>query len=553
MRTLRLTFMMAIAVAAIALGYPITTAIIHGLNPATWPPVVLAPQQWFAGFINSYGWSNVVALVTMVEGQNPAFASGGLTQAGAICAVVLAFVVLLPSPKPGPRRDTTGLHGDARWAAKAERTRMNRGLEFGTDAETGKPVRVKVEGNLLTISPPRRGKTSGLIIPNLCAADRRAWCGPAVVIDPKAEVFRAVADRRQALGFNVRCLDPMKLCGGIDRWNPLAAMDPNNVTYLQRVARALLPPAVTEENAYFQNRAVDAITAAFLAAHKNGNATPLAVSDLLSSPKRLGQALEKIEDPTANRVRELIVMDSKTRDPILSTAQQSFQWCDDRRLQELTSTNTFSLVDLCRGDTDLFICVPTEDLETLAPFFRWLLTDLFATIRRNQMTERLVVFVDEARTFRSRGRGMAAGGLPGHGASLWSFWQDRSQLISVYGEHDAATLLRTSEFVTVSDPAMIDPQERELWSQALSEFTVLEETQVSDKTPQGQRTSNSQSPRAARLMTAEELGRLPATELLLFPNSNRYAKRPVRLRKTRYDDQRFAELTTPVPPVGPTT
>jgi type IV secretion system protein VirD4 len=136
---------------------------------------------------------------------------------------------------------------------------------------------------------------------------------------------------------------------------------------------------------------------------------------------------------------------------------------------------------------------------------------------------------------------------------LWTFWQDRSQIISVYGEHDAATLLRTAEFVTVSDPAMVDPDEREYWSRALSDFTVLEETKATDKTAQGHRTSSSHAPRAARLMTAEELGRLPSNELILFPNSHRYAKRPVRLRKTRYDDQRFEGLTTPVAPVGTTT
>ena len=100
---------------------------------------------------------------------------------------------------------------------------------------------------------------------------------------------------------------------------------------------------------------------------------------------------------------------------------------------------------------------------------------------------------------------------------------------------------------------MVDPDEREYWSRALSDFTVLEETKVNDKSAQGQRTSSSQAPRAARLMTAEELGRLPSSELMLFPNSNRYAKRPVRLHKTRYDDRRLDGLTASVPPVGPTT
>lgn len=543
-----------VVVAAAALGYPIAATISHGFDPALWPSVVMTPGQWSQSFVATYGLHNAGAYLDMAKWQSPAFASGGLMQILIICSVPTAFLVMLPSLERGPRRDPDALHGDARWATGDERAAMKKGLEFGLDRDTGKPIRVAVEGNILTVSPPRRGKTSGLLVPNLAVADANAWNGPAVVVDPKGEAYLAVAERRRALHRNVRCLDPMNLCGGTDRWNPLAKLDPTNIVYLQRVARTLLPPAISEENAYFQNRAVDAIVAAFLAAHSLGNATPLAVSNLLSSAERLAEALDGIESTTVTRVRELLKMEAKTRDPILSTAQQSFQWCDDQRLQDLTSESTFSLADLCKGDTDLFISVPTEDLESLAPFLRWLLTDLFVAIRRNRVSERLIIFVDETRTLgKSRELITATGELPGHGASLWTFWQDRSQIISVYGEHDAATLLRSAEFVTVSDPAMVDPDEREYWSRALSDFTVLEETKVNDKTAHGARTSSSHAPRAARLMTAEELGRLPSSELILFPNSNRYAKRPVQLHKTRYDDQRFEGLTTPVAPVGTTT
>lgn len=551
---LRLIATGIVVIAALALGYPIAAATTHGFDPALWPSVAMTPAEWFRSFVDTNGFHNAVAYVQMASMSSPAFAGGGLMQVLAIGMIPVAFVVLLPISKSGPRRDPDALQGDARWATKGERAAMKKGLEFGIDRDTGKPIRVAVEGNILSVAPPRRGKTSGLMIPNLLAADKNAWNGPAVVIDPKAEAFLAVAERRRAMHRHVRCLDPMNLCGGTDRWNPVAGLDPANIVYLQRVARTLLPPAISEENAYFQNRAVDATVAAFLAAHSIGNPTPLAVSNLLSSPERLAEALEDIEGTTAARVRELLKMEAKTRDPILSTAQQSFQWCDDKRLQDLTSESTFSLADLCKGDTDLFISVPTEDLESLAPFLRWLLTDLFVTIRRNRVSERLIIFVDETRTLgKCRELITAAGELPGHGASLWTFWQDRSQIISVNSEHDAATLLRSAEFVTVSDPAMVDPDEREYWSRALSDFTVLEETKVNDKTAQGQHTSSSQAPRAARLMTTEELGRLPSSELILFPNSSRYAKRPVRLRKTRYDDQRLAGLTAPVRPVGATT
>ena len=57
----------------------------------------------------------------------------------------------------------------------------------------------------------------------------------------KGHAYRAVVDRRQAVGKIVRCLDPMNICGGSDRWNPLAAMNTADTAYQQRVARTLLP------------------------------------------------------------------------------------------------------------------------------------------------------------------------------------------------------------------------------------------------------------------------------------------------------------------------
>src|ERR1035437_7601443 len=302
---------------AIFLGYPLAAAVSHGLNPATWPTGVLTPVEWITGFLASYAVPNVNAVLEMVKGHSPAFAGGGIAQIAAIFAVPIALMMMLPSPRRGPRRDPDALQGDARWATKRERARMSRGIEFGIDRETGKTIRVAVEGNLLSIAPPRKGKTSGHIIPHLIAADKGAWSGPAVVIDPKGSAYRAVAERRRLLKKTVRCLDPMNLCGGVDLWNPLAGIVPTDTAYLQRVARTLLPSAISEENAYFQNKAVEVIWGACLGAHFLGNATPLAVSNLLANPERLTESLKKVTGTVADRVREFLAMDAKTRDPIL--------------------------------------------------------------------------------------------------------------------------------------------------------------------------------------------------------------------------------------------
>jgi type IV secretion system protein VirD4 len=163
----------------------------------------------------------------------------------------------------------SGVFGAARWANAAELSLMKSGLELGTDKLTVRTVRVSVEGNLLTIAAPRKGKSAGLLIPNLVFPELGAWAGPAVVIDPKGAVFLSVAKRRREMGRTVRCIDPVDLVGGTDCWNPFKQLDPKDILYLQLSAQALLPESVgaTDNSGYFRRRAVDLLVGAMLVAH----------------------------------------------------------------------------------------------------------------------------------------------------------------------------------------------------------------------------------------------------------------------------------------------
>src|SRR5665647_3192887 len=97
---------------AILLGYPIAAAVSHGLNPATWPTGLLSPAEWITGFLASYAVPNAKALLEMTRGRSLVFAGGGIAQIAAICAVPIALIMMLPSPKRGPRRDPDALQGD---------------------------------------------------------------------------------------------------------------------------------------------------------------------------------------------------------------------------------------------------------------------------------------------------------------------------------------------------------------------------------------------------------------------------------------------------------
>ncbi len=162
-----------------------------------------------------------------------------------------------------PLRHRLKRYGDARFAGRRELARMRRGLELGLDRDTGHAVRIAVEGNLITIAPPRTGKTGGLILPNLALLEPGAWGGPVVVIDPKGDALRAARGgaRRSA-----------RLCASLipsafRRLRPLgsaARVDPEDVLELQSMARALLPDVdqTTEGGTFFRDRAVVLIVAA---------------------------------------------------------------------------------------------------------------------------------------------------------------------------------------------------------------------------------------------------------------------------------------------------
>jgi type IV secretion system protein VirD4 len=548
----------------VLLAYPVAGLIQHGLDPAFWPDGVMRPGTWSSTLL-SWSFSDALAKpFLMLIGRAPEFANGGwsLPTLLAFAPFLILFgAALLRRTQPEPQRDVSDLFGSARFASAAERGRLRDGLELGRDPDTGQPVRVTVQGTLLTIAPPRKGKTSGLLIPNLAFPEPRSWSGPAVVLDPKGEVYRAVAARRRALGRRVVCLDPLGLVGGSDRWNPLQDRDPQDVLYLQTTALALLPEASgdSEASAYFRNRAVDLITGAMLVALRlpEGRSVVL-VQELITDETRFLKLLQQYvrtwPEPAAHAALEILQADAKTRDPIKSTALQAFQWLADRRLRTLVGGSTFQLADLSTGAVDLFVAVPTEYKAVLASLLRWLLSDLFASVRRHRPAERLVVFVDEAAVLgRFEALLTAAGELPGYGASLWTMWQDRAQLVGLYGEAGADVLLNTAEVVTVFDVPAVDPDESERWSRSLGDYTAFVETRTA---PSGDGTgapSTTRASQGARLMTKEALVAMPDDELLVFPNSGGQARHPLRLKKTvAHTDPRFRRLITPVQPVGRT-
>ncbi len=535
--------------------YPMAEAIQHGLRPSIWPPGdTISVAAWFEAILHLNFGFLIAAYWTALSGGSPAFAAGGWTLSFLAPWIPFALLIGSRSTAHEPPRHHSGVFGNARFADASELGAMRRGLELGIDEE-GLPARVAVEGTLVSIAPPRKGKTSGLLIPNLAFPERTAWSGPAVVIDPKGEVYKAVSERRRRLGRRVICLDPLNLVEGKDCWNPIPAIDPKDILRVQHMANCLLPEATgksDEAAAYFRNRAIDLITAAILVAHNSAEPTIVKAQRLIAEEEGLRGALASTSSHSAVVFGALDILnaDPKTKDPIKSTALQAFQWLGDTRVQKIVTDSTFELKELSTGLCDLFVAVPPEYKRILSPWMRWLLGELFMSIRRNRPAERIVIFVDEAAALgRYTEISTAATELPGYGASLWTFWQDRSQIVELYGEAGASTILNTAEWVTVSDLGAVDPGESERWSNALGDYTAVVET-LSRPTDGKGRTQISSMPQAAPLMTKEALVTMPTKKLLAFPNSLGYTRHPLKLDKTMaFTDDRIKHLLNAAKPI----
>lgn len=552
---------LVVAIPTLLLGFLVAEVAVHGWNVDAWPPEAVPPGVWIDRIATFQILGIIREFALMMTGNHPAFPGGGFWPG--VLMLVLWFIatMVFAMPRKDPSwRDPNTLFGAARLARPAETAAMRKGFEIGYARDKQQPLRIDVEGNLLSIAPPRSGKTSGLIINNLLVPDGdRSWNGPAVVIDPKGEVYKAVGDRRRALGRTVYVIDLRRGSLGSNQWNPMVSLPTDDTLGLMRVARALVPE-MTGESLYFRERAVTLLAGIFAVALLDAKkeerpATPGDVEQLLNDEREAFARTEPyLDNALVRALRSDLLLDERIRGSIISTAKLGIQWLLDEYLRTLTSKAQLDIEAVARGNADLFVIVPTEHFQTMAPLLRWLLSDLFTAVRRSRRQDdpRLTLFIDEAASLGGFEQlSVALGELPGLGLSIWTFWQSRSQIAKHYGEAGADIFGATAEFSTFSDIGGLETSSADFFSRLLGETTV--DVPGESQQRQGNQTTTGQSAgkQATRLVSPGDIPTFTANALVLIPNSRRYAKRPIRLEKIRYfEEKRFEGLFTDVPPAG---
>jgi type IV secretion system protein VirD4 len=149
----------------------------------------------------------------------------------------LALIALAALPFLLPRRQS--LHGDARWATRAEMARAGLFAQHGLFlGRVGRRYLILggQQGVLLS-APPRAEKGTAIVIPNLLF-----WQGSVLCLDVKLENWTLTAGYRQRAGQSCFLFHPLSEDGNTACWNPLTyiSKDPNlRISDVQRIAAIL--------------------------------------------------------------------------------------------------------------------------------------------------------------------------------------------------------------------------------------------------------------------------------------------------------------------------
>jgi type IV secretion system protein VirD4 len=436
-------------------------------------------------------------------------------------------------------------------------------------------LRYAGEGHLVTVAPTRSGKGTGAIIPNLLT-----YPGSVVVTDPKGENYAVTARRRaRAFGQAVRALDPFDQLGALAEgleatgrtplevvratYNPMDLIDPEGDDGLEAAAlladMLVLPPEGRGGEEAFWNEEAKALLAGLVlyvaAAELDEHCRPTArrtlgrVRELLTLPRPdFDAVLEAMlaSDLYGGLVRRAaarhLQKEDRERSGVVSTAQSHTHFLDSPRMTEAMARSSLDLRRLKTEGVSLYLVLPAHHLDTYARWLRLVVACAFHELARvpgrpvaNGRPHRVLFLLDEfAHLGRMNPVLRAFGLMAGFGVQVWAFLQDLSQLKGTYPDR-WGTFLANADVLQAFGTN--DLETARYLSELTGEATVFASSASENLSrSRGKHASRSEgagasfSEKGRRLLTPDEVRRLPPGEQLLFVKGTR----PIRARKADY-------------------
>jgi type IV secretion system protein VirD4 len=331
-----------------------------------------------------------------------------------------------------------------------------------------KPQQLLVKLNAVHVaafSPTGGGKGVSLVIPFL-----QNCPDSMVVVDLKGEIARLTADRRRAMGHDVRIVDLYKMVTHTpDTLNPLDGIDkdsPLAIDDCRDMANALVIKTGEERDPHWVDSAetfISAMLAAVVYFGEKGNRSLQTVQSLLSNPAKTTEIIRLMCDsPDAwsgmlSRMgHQLTRFKGEELASCLTTVSRFLKFLDSIAVAENTTESTFDPADLVRRKMTVYLVLPPEHVRAGQALLRlWIGTMLRAVVKGGLQEKKLVHFVlDEAATLgKMDAIDDAVDKYRGYGVRLLFLFQSIGQLKKCFPDGQDQTLLSNVSqiFFGVSD------------------------------------------------------------------------------------------------------
>ena len=478
----------------------------------------------------------------------------------------LALVGLGPLALLLPRR--RALHGDARFATRREVARAGllgeRGIVLGRWGR--RCLMLAGQQGVCLAAPPRAGKGTGVVIPNLLN-----WPDSVICVDIKRENWAQTAGFRAASGQDCYLFDPFSDDRRSARWNPffyVATNPERRVNYLQRIAEMLYPDPPNVDP--FWTASARSLFLGIALYLFETPSLPKTIGEVLrqgmaSDDEGFGQHWKRVVEgrnsgtyplsPQCVRsLYDVIDLAPVTASSIRKTFTSRLDLWLNPILDWATSGNDFDLRELRARRISIYVSVNPDDLHRLRPVVNLLFQQAIGLQTRElpehnpRLKFQVMMLLDE---FAALGRipiiAEAISYLPGYNVRVVMVVQTPSQLREVYGAHNAETMLK-SLAARIVFAAKDHADAREI-SDELG-YTTVRAKSIS--TPlfgfagnKGQRTrSQNVSEQRRALLLPQEVKELGPEDAIIFYEG----LRPIRAKKIRYfQDRRFTARLLPPP------
>jgi len=489
----------------------------------------------------------------------------GLSAGGLLVVLPLALIGAVQRRRP--------LHGDARFATRAEVDRA--GLTSGegpgilVGKHQGRFLSLRGQLSVLLSAPTRGGKGVSTVIPNLLN-----WPDSVVALDVKEENFEITAGYRAACGQAVYSFAPFNSHGRSHRWNPLTAVRTSplhRVGDLLSIGQVLFPNdgSGTSSEAFFNDQARNLFLGLGLLLLESPE-LPRTIGEMLRQSSGKGQSLSAhlagliasrrkgqrpLSDECTDALQRLLSNSDNTLTSIVATFNAPLTIFADAIVDAATSADDFRLEDVRRRRMSIYVRIPPPRLASARPLLNLFFSQL-VNLNTQQLPEhdptlrfQCLLVNDE---FTAMGRisaiTNAAAFLAGYNLRLLTVVQAMSQLDAVYGEKEARTFATNHGLQILFAPR--EQRDADEYSAMLGIFTERATSRSRSRSfgRHGHTTeSRNESDQRRALLLPQEFKELGANRLVIVAENCK----PILAEKIRYyQDDRFKArlLLAPIVP-----